>query len=226
MKVAAVVQARMSSRRLPGKMLRHVHDRPLLQYVLDRVGRSREVDHVIVATSVDETDTALAEYCSRHAVDCVRGSLSDVSSRFRDVVDRHGLDAFVRVCGDSPLLDSTLLDEGVRIFRGVEVDLVTNCFPRSFPAGQSVEVVRASTFRQACGRMTDAPHREHVTAFFYAHPGEYRIHNFTNPAGDQSHIDLSVNTAADMALFTRLVDPSMDVPDMASALARYRAVAV
>ena len=216
----------MSSTRFPGKMLHRVHGRPLLEYVLDRVRRSREIDQVIIATSVDASDAPIAEHCRDHGVACFRGSLDDVASRFLGASDAYGLDAFVRVCGDSPLLDPAVVDFGARTFREVEADLVTNCFPRSFPGGQSVEVVRASAFRSARARMTSAAHFEHVTAFFYEHRREYRIHNFTNPAGDQSDIDLSVNTSAQMALFERLVDRGEDVPDLVRVLERYRAVAV
>lgn len=222
MTIAAVVQARMSSTRFPGKMLHRVHGRPLLEYVLERLGRSREIDQVIVATSVDASDAPIAEYCHKHGVDCFRGSLNDVASRFHDVSDAYRLDAFVRVCGDRPVLDPMLLDRGVQMFRESEADLVTNCFPRTFPAGQTVEVVCTSTFRQA--RMRSAAHPEHVTTVFYEYPCEYRIRNFTNPAGDQSHIDFSVNTPDEMALFERLVDRGEDVPGLAALVERYHAV--
>lgn len=205
MRIAAVVQARMSSTRFPGKMLHRLHGRPLLEYVLDRVRGSRGIEQVIVVTSVDPSDMPIAEYCRDQGVECFRGSLDDVAGRFRDACGAYRLDAFARVCGDSPQLDPALLDRGVRTFREVEADLVTNCFPRSFPGGQSVEVVRASAFQDAYARMTSPEHFEHVTAFFYERPREYRIYNFANPAGDQSQIDLSVNTPAQMALFERLV---------------------
>jgi spore coat polysaccharide biosynthesis protein SpsF len=225
-KVAAVVQARMSSTRFPGKMLHWVSGRPLIEYVLDRVRSSREIDQVIVATSVDTTDLPIAEYCRDRGVECFRGSLNDVASRFRDVSDVYEIEAFVRVCGDSPLLDPAVIDRGVRAFRELEPDLMTNCFPRTFPRGQSVEVVRVSTLRSAYTRMTKAAHFEHVTAFLYEHAGEYRIHNFTNPAGNQSDLDFSVNTPDEMALFERLVECGEDAPDLSRIVALYRTVAV
>ena len=225
-RVAAVVQARMNSRRFPGKVLHKVRGRPLLGCLLDRLRVSREIDNIIVATSVDATDTPIAAYCSERGVDCFRGSLDDVAGRFRGVSDVYDLDAFVRVCGDSPLLDPAVVDRGVSSFREAEVDVVTNCFPRTFPGGQSVEVVRAATFRHACTRMTDSTHFEHVTTFLYEHPDEYRIHNFTNPAGNQSDLDLSVNTPGEMAIFERLHEPGEDALDLPRIVQRYRAVAV
>lgn len=226
MRIAAVIQARMSSARLPGKMLHLVQGRPLLAYVLDRAQRSREVDAVIVVTSDDPSDTAIVEYCRAHRTECFRGSLDDVAARFRDCSELYGLAAFVRICGDSPLLDSALIDRGIRSFLKADADIVTNVFPRTFPHGQSVEVVRASTFRAAYSRMTTAEHREHVTAFFYEHASDYQIRNFSNPAGDQSHIDLSVNTPDAIALVDRLIEPNEAAPALAQVMERYRAVAV
>ena len=224
MTIAAIVQARMSSIRFPGKMLHCVHGRPLLEYVLDRVRRSREIDQAIVATSAEASDEPIADYCRQHGIDCFKGSLKDVASRFGEASDAYRLEAFVRVCGDRPLLDPALLDRGVQMFRETEADLVTNCFPRTFPAGQTVEVVRVSTFRQARTRMTSTAHLEHVTAVFYEYAREYRIHNFTNSAGNQSNIDLSVNTPREMMLFERLVERSEDASDLATVLERYDAI--
>ena len=226
MKVAAVLQARMSSTRFPGKMLHHVLGRPILGYVLDRVGHSREIDQVIVATSVEDSDSPIAEYCRDIGVECFRGSLDDVASRMRNACDVYDVDAFVRVCGDSPLIDSAIIDQGVRAFKKLEPNIVTNCLPRTFPHGQSVEVVCVSTLRSAYTRMTKTAHFEHVTAFLYEHADEYRIYNFTNPAGSQSDLDFSVNTPDEMALFERLVECGEDVPDLARIVELYRTVAM
>ena len=222
MKLAAVVQARMSSTRFPGKVLHRVRHRPLLEYVLERVRCSRNIDHLIVSTSLDPTDALIADYCAEHKVECFRGTRDDVAGRFLATCHAYDLDAFVRVCGDSPLLDPALLDQGISTFLQAEVDLVTNCFPRTFPNGQSVEVVRMRAFRDAYGRMTAAAHFEHVTTFFYEHSGEYRIENFSNPAGDQSAFDLSVNTPDQMAIFKRIAEHGVDRQSLAEALELHR----
>jgi spore coat polysaccharide biosynthesis protein SpsF len=224
-KLAAVVQARMSSTRFPGKMLHVVRGKPLLEYVLDRARLSEHIDLVVVATSVESTDTPIATYCAASGVECFRGSLGDVAGRFLEACEFYELDAFVRICGDSPLLDAALIDRGVQEFLESGADVVTNVSPRTFPAGQSVEVVRTTVFRDACARMTRVEHFEHVTGFLYQHAREYRVHNFTNPAGNESEIDLSVNTPAGMSLFERLIEHGEDTPALPATLRRYRAMA-
>ena len=176
MQVAAVVQARMSSQRLPGKVLAQLAGRPALGWLLERLDGLP----VVVATSTDSSDDTVAAFCAERGVRYIRGPLDDVAGRFALVVEQLGLEAFVRVNGDSPLLDRRLVDRGLELFCETEPDLATNVFPRTFPRGQSVEVVRAETFFAARPEF-DAEDREHVTRFFYRHPERFRIENFAAP---------------------------------------------
>jgi spore coat polysaccharide biosynthesis protein SpsF len=203
-KVGAVVQARMSSARLPGKVLREVAGRPLLGYLLDRLARCPELDALVVATSTDPTDDPVERFCRARGVGCYRGALADVASRFRDVLDRHELDAFVRVSGDSPLLDAALVGRAVRLFRGGAFDLVTNVHPRSFPPGQSVEVAGREGFHRAWAAMREADEREHVTLHYYRHPDRFRIENFA-AARDYGGLRLTVDTGDDLARLEAIV---------------------
>jgi spore coat polysaccharide biosynthesis protein SpsF len=115
-----------------------------------------------------------------------------------------GLDGFVRVCGDSPLLDQRLVDRGAGIFRSGAYDLVTNVFPRTFPPGQSVEVMSTAFFRRGYALMSEAGDLEHVTRFFYRHNHRFNILNFSAPE-DYSGLHLAVDTAEDMQRFAGLV---------------------
>lgn len=173
------MQARLGSQRLPGKVLRDVQGKALLQYTLERVREVRRLDQVVVATSSDAGDDALANWCVTFGGDCVRGSLHNVAERFADVLRRYQFDAFVRVNGDSPLIDHRLIERGVELFKANDCDIATNVFPKTFPNGQSVEVIRAAMFLEAYPRFRNDADREHVTPYFYAHPGEFRIENFT-----------------------------------------------
>ena len=132
-------------------------------------------------TSTDSSDDALAAACAREGVPLERGDLDHVARRLAEAAVRRGLDAFVRVNGDSPFLDPLLIGEAVRVFRAGAWDVVTNVFPRSFPPGQSVEVVRTAALEKAVGQMTDPADAEHVTRFFYGHPREFRLWNLTCP---------------------------------------------
>lgn len=219
MRIGAVVQARMSSRRLPGKVLRKLHGRPMLQYLLERLERCRTLDEVVVATTTDPSDDQLAEYCRRAGVLCHRGPRDNVAERLRQAGQRLALDAFVRVCGDSPLLDGRLIDRAVDLFHSDRFDVVTNVMPRSFPAGQSVEVVRSTALADAVGHMSDQVDLEHVTRFFYRNSDRYRIHNFSSEL-DHDDVSLAVDNSCDFdhiaALIAAMTEPQWqyDVNDL------------
>lgn len=192
-----VISARMSSRRFPSKALSDVAGRTMLGRVVDRTQRSRLVDDVLVATSVELSDDPIVEFCRSEGVACFRGALDDVAGRVLGAVQEVGAPAFVRISGDSPLIDPDLIDQGVEVFSESRPDVATNVFPRTFPHGQSVEVIATVAFEALCRSQTDAHHREHVTSGFYAAPSDWRIVNFVS--GDAGPLtSLSVDTADDL----------------------------
>lgn len=203
-KIGTIIQVRMSSKRFPGKVLHEIAGKPLLKYLLERLEHGERLDEIVVATSVDDSDNPLAEFCRREGVPCYRGGLADVAGRFRNLLDEHQFDVFVRVNGDSPLLDQRLIAEGVGLFQNGDYDLVTNVFPRSYPKGQSVEVIRAATFCNAYKMMREKEDQEHITRHFYTYPQEYRIHNFVL-SENLNDIQLSVDTMEDMEIFSAIV---------------------
>lgn len=208
MQVAVVIQARMSSERLPGKVLASLAGKPVLGHVLDRLSRFQ----VVVATSTDPSDDPVADFCAERGTLCMRGPLENVAARFAGVVAALGVDAFVRVSGDSPLLDPLLVEEGIALFEKLRPDVATNIFPRTFPKGESVEVVDARTFLAIEPELTDPRDREHVTTFFYAHPDRFRIENFSadDPAPD---VNLAVDTPDDLERLDALVRALPDVSE-------------
>src|SRR5689334_20418769 len=114
MALAAVIQARCSSQRLPGKVLRQVAGRTLLEFLLERLGRCREVSRIVVATSSEASDDAIAGFCQARSVALYRGALDDVLGRFLGVAAELGEPALVRINGDSPLLDPAIVDRAIR----------------------------------------------------------------------------------------------------------------
>jgi spore coat polysaccharide biosynthesis protein SpsF len=202
-RLGVVVQARMSSARCPGKVLREVAGKPLLGYVLERMARV-PADVVVVATSQREDDRPVREFCRRQGVAWHAGPLEDVAARFRETVERFGLESFVRVCADSPFLDQEVVSRGVEAFRAGEWDLVTNVMPRTYPPGQSVEVVSAAAFLAAEPLFRRPEEREHVTRYFYDHAADFRLLNFTAPR-DLSARPLTVDTPEDLDRCGRIV---------------------
>ena len=203
MKIGAIVQARMSSQRLPDKVLTMVNGKPLLQYLLERLNHCSSIDQTVVATSEDKSDDPIAVFCHEYGALCFRGPLKNVAKRFYMVIEKYNLDAFVRVCCDSPMLDQKLIDQGVQLFNG-EFDIVTNISPRSYPVGQSVEVIRTSTFKKVYEKMSKPDHFEHVTKYFYENSDEFRIKNFSNDK-DLSSYRLVVDTPEDLKRIEKII---------------------
>jgi spore coat polysaccharide biosynthesis protein SpsF len=206
-----IVQARLSSIRLPGKMLMDLCGRPLLGRVVDRLGRAQHVSRIVVATSDASSDEAIARFCAREGIACHRGPLEDVAERFRQAASQAAAPAFVRISGDSPLIDPALVDRAIGYFRQEECDLVTNVLVRSFPKGQSVEVLRTATFARLCDTLADGDHREHVTKAYYQAPAGFRIVSFTSGV-DAGTANLSVDTPEDFARVRALLEGCADRP--------------
>jgi spore coat polysaccharide biosynthesis protein SpsF (cytidylyltransferase family) len=210
MKIGAIVQVRMDSKRFPGKILFKVRGKPLLQYLIERLNCCRNLDNIIIATSKEDSDTPLSEYCKHNSIFFYRGSLSDVAGRFKQVLDEYKFDAFVRVNGDSPLIDQRLIEKGLNIFLDSKYDLVTNILKRTYPKGQSVEILRADTFRNAYKKMKNIEDLEHVTKYFYKNQNNFEIFNFES-GKELGKIQLSVDTPEDMDMFSKIID-KMDKP--------------
>ena len=224
----AIVQARTTSRRLPGKVLRAVAGKPLLEYLLERLERCRLVTEVFLATSDDPSDDELASLCARLGVAVYRGSLNNVVARFLALARKHNLASFVRVNGDSPLLDPAIVDRGVALFDTQACDLVTNVFPRTYPKGQSVEVVSTAALERVAALSADPEDLEHVTRYFYGHPDEFRITNFAYGL-DAGGVQLSVDSAEDLArlelMVGRMTRPHWDYGlDELLSLSQHRAL--
>ena len=163
MKIGLIIQARMNSARLPGKMLRKIGGKPTLEYLIDRVQLIRGNIVIVVATSVKKSDDDIERFCISNQINYFRGSLDDVALRMLTAAKKNGMDAFIRINGDSPFINQKLIDRAISIFENGNFDLVTNVFPRSFPVGQSVEIIKTSTFDCIYKMLSASEDSEHVT---------------------------------------------------------------
>lgn len=200
----------MSSVRYPGKVLHRVNGKPMLEYLLESLYKCESVNRVIVATSSRKSDDPVEEFCKHIGVDYYRGSLDNVAQRFMEAINAFQFDAFVRLSGDSPLLDYRIVDRAVRIFQSDRFDLVTNTLKRTFPKGQSVEVLNSMVFKKTYGKMLAPDEREHVTRYFYTHSKKFAIYNFESGKA-YGNLELSVNTPEDMKRFQAIIH-SMERP--------------
>jgi spore coat polysaccharide biosynthesis protein SpsF len=168
------IQARMSSARFPGKMLAPFRGRPLIAQVLERFRELDLYSRVVMLTSVDPTDDPLADFVANHcAVPVFRGELDNVVARFQSALAEYSCDWFVRISGDSPLIDASLVQAMIGL-SDRDHDVVSNVVRRTFPPGQSVECVRSDVFRALKSNDLTPDQREHVTKVFYDRPDAWR----------------------------------------------------
>jgi spore coat polysaccharide biosynthesis protein SpsF len=170
----AIVQARMSSTRLPGKTLADVEGEPMLALLLRRLRRAQNIGEIVVATSVEAADDPIARLAHSLGVGVSRGPCEDVLERYLVAIgDRSG--PIVRITGDCPLIDPAIVDDTVERFRSVPgCAYASNIQPRTFPDGLDVEVFAAATLRAVARERLDSADREHVTSAIRARPERYR----------------------------------------------------
>lgn len=185
----------------------------MLQHLLDRLSNSFELDQIIVATSVDVRDDAIEDYCRKQGVEVYRGPLDNVAQRFSDVVRHYKVECFVRISGDSPLIDPRLIDHAVRIFRDGDYDIVANRPRRTFPKGQSVEVLRAKVFLETYPKFKTADDFEHVTTYFYRNISDFKMFNMEHQGSDYSKVNLSVDEPAHLEMAKKILD-QMQKPEL------------
>jgi spore coat polysaccharide biosynthesis protein SpsF len=203
--LVAILQARLSSARLPGKVLLPFWKAEnLISFLMRRLARARSVKQIVLATSNERSDDPLAEWCSTKRITCVRGPLEDVAGRFRIALERHPSTYFVRINGDSPWYDPELLDEAATYVANGDFDIITNVCPRSYPKGVSIEILKRETFLKCEAGFSSAAEREHVTPFFYAHPEMIKLKNIESGDVALATVNLSVDTREDYDLHVAL----------------------
>ena len=194
--IALVIQARMSSSRFPEKVLSPLCGIPMLMWTINYC---RKVNlPLFVLTSTDESDDQLVGMLEKNDVNYYRGSLENVISRYLSFMREHHVKKVIRISGDSPLINpDVILKVITQDQKSADADLTTNVFPRSFPKGQSVEVIPRKSLELLSDRNLSESDIEHVTPYFYANSKEFRINNLNNDE-DLSFINLSVDTKEDL----------------------------
>tara|TARA_B100000780_G_scaffold102373_1_gene71555 strand:+ start:8505 stop:9212 length:708 start_codon:yes stop_codon:yes gene_type:complete len=204
-KIGAIILSRMDSTRLPGKALLDVGGRPLLSYALSFCQKIDDLDSIAIATSTRAVDDPLSDFAKFHGIPCIRGSLDDVAERFLSAMKILNLDVAVRINGDSPLNNKTLISYGIKLFRSGNFDLVSNVPARSYPYGMSVEVIGRKAMEYACSVMSDAQHREHVTKYFYDNQDKFDISLIKSEVAEYSEVQLAIDTREDLDRFKWII---------------------
>jgi len=205
MRTLAIVQARMTSTRLPGKVLKTILGRPMLSLQLERMRRSRRLDGIVVATTTNAADEPIVVLCGREGVPVHRGSEDDVLGRYAGAAREFDAGVVVRVTSDCPLIEPGLIDESVGLLAdgGGKFDYVSNMLHPTYPYGLAVEAFPARVLFEADAAARSEAEREHVTPYIYAHPERYRLHSLRR-SPDLSHHRWTVDTPEDFELVSRI----------------------
>ena len=167
MAAAAIIQARMTSTRFPGKVLAELDGQPMLSYMLKRVLRSKSLAQVVVATTTNDTDAPIIDLCDNLGVRTYRGDEFDVLGRYAAASEMVDADILVRLTADCPLMDPLLIDHAVNLFQASEYDYLSNAIELTYPDGLDIEVFAKSALLKAHREATLPFHREHVTSFIW-----------------------------------------------------------
>ena len=211
-RITCVVQARMSSNRLPGKVLCEIAGMPMLELVIRRLQRSREIGRIIVATSIEAEDDLIEALCFRLGVNCQRGDLKDVRGRFRDALRDDKPEHFVRITADCPLIDPEVVDKAVMAHISEKADYTTNTLRRTYPKGLDVEVIRYESFLKTFSLESTGYDNEHVTPIL-RRDDEFRQLNIENNT-DLSSLRWTVDYLYDLENIRRI---SARVTDIVAA---------
>src|SRR5579885_1790289 len=199
MKVTAIIQARMGSTRLPGKVLMDLGGETVLGRVVARLRRASKLQEIVVATSSNVNDDCVAEECRRMGVPCFRGDEDDVLGRYLGAAEQFGCKVMVRITADCPLIDPAIVDEVVVAFLERQPDLACNDRPPTFPRGLDVEVFPLGSLRKANEMALEKYQREHVTPVFYERGDIFRVAS-ARAERDYSRYRWTLDTPEDLQL--------------------------
>ena len=187
----------MNSSRFKQKVMYEVKEKPLIWYVINSIKKSRKIKKIIIATSKNKTDDKLCYYLKKNKISVFRGNLNNVAERLYSLASKLKLKNFIRISGDSPFMDYKIIDRAINIHRKKpnKYDLITNIFPRTFPRGRSVEIIKTNSLKKILP-FINKDEKEHVTKFFYKNKEQFCIKNFKTNKKNLSN--LAIDTKKDL----------------------------
>lgn len=208
MRIVAIVQARMTSTRLPGKVMLPILGEPMLAWVIERLQKAKTLEEIVVATTTDPEDNVIEKECIKRGYKFFRGDREDVLDRYFQAAKQYQADVIVRVTSDCPLLDPGIVDACVTEFIRLQpdCDYLSNALEiATFPLGLDVEVFHRSSLQKAHQLAEEKSYREHVTAFIYHHPDQFRLIDYRSTS-DDSDLRWTVDTPEDYQLVQRIAE--------------------
>jgi spore coat polysaccharide biosynthesis protein SpsF len=205
MEIIGILQARCSSTRLPGKVLRTIMGKPMLLHQIERLERSKRISKIVVATSNATDDDPIASLCLDHKIECYRGDLNDVLDRFYQAAVKYNALHIARLTGDCPLTDPAVIDHVIEAYNEAGVDYASNALEPSYPDGLDVEVFNIATLKQAWEKAQLSSEREHVTPYIHKHPDRFKLLPVRHTE-DLSALRWTVDNPEDFAFVSRVYD--------------------
>ncbi|WP_040952419.1 cytidylyltransferase domain-containing protein [Gorillibacterium massiliense] len=205
MKVVAIIQARMGSTRLPGKVLKDLFGKSVLNHVIDRVQNVKEIDQVVVATTVLESDDPIVAEACKAGAGVYRGEEQDVLSRYYGAALDEKADLVVRITSDCPLVDSKVVSEIITFHKQHNFDYVSNTLSRTFPRGLDVEIFTFEALQKAYEEGNHPEEREHVTPYIYHNPSLFSLYDYKH-SEDLSNYRWTLDTLEDWKLIQSIYE--------------------
>ena len=215
-KIGCIIQARMGSTRLPGKVMLNIDEKnPIIYYVIKQISESRLCDQIVIATTTLPEDEEIVKFAKNMSVPCFRGSAEDVLDRYYQCAKEFSFSTIIRITSDNPLIDPKLVDDAISFYKSNSYDYVTNCKPRTFPQGTEVEIFSFNALEKIWKNARKLSEREHVTPYFYNNPDQFKIFNIRNNE-NLSHLRWTVDRKEDLEFVKNIVSKIKKSPILMS----------
>ncbi len=227
MRKLIIAQARMTSTRLPGKVMKIVCGKPLLEHFINRLKRVKSADQIVIATTINDIDNQIVDLCKKLDISYYRGSEEDVLGRYYEAAVEYGGDIIIRITSDCPVIDPEVVDYLINFYTNniEKYDYVSNTLKRTYPLGMDSEIISFDTLKEAHFNAYDPFDREHVSPFIKMRPQQFRLYNILYKA-DMSRYRWTLDTPEDLELISKIFDalfyqnPSISLKDMLDQMER------
>ena len=207
MKIIATIEARMTSSRLPGKVLLQAAGKPMIEHLVNRLQAVPSLDGIVLATTINKADDELEEFSKRMGIGCYRGSENDVMARVIEAAESACADIVVEITGDCPIIDPQIVEQIIRIFNANHADYVSNAHIRTYPDGMDTQVFRLETLNRSAAMTDDAIDHEHVTLHIRNNPEIFsQLHIVAPPELHWPHLGLTLDVPSDYKLIKQIIE--------------------
>jgi spore coat polysaccharide biosynthesis protein SpsF len=207
MKIVATIEARMTSSRLPGKVLLPVNGRPMLSYLVQRLRQAESIEEIVLATTTNPTDDILIGFAKQNNISFFRGSEQDVMLRVIGASESANADVIVEITGDCPIIDPFIVEQAIRMYRKNPCDYLGNSIVRSYPDGMDTQVFSLDALRRSASMTNDPLDHEHVTLHIKNHPELFRIIHLVAPPNEHwPELGLTLDEMDDYELLRKIIE--------------------